>query len=471
MVALLSPVQNLRRDALLHFEKPLSRAREGVRVGCAVENRRKSLHRIEIPLSIYESRIGLGSFSNDPTGYDGGDYNLYRYVANNPLTHTDPTGLYGQGLTQMASSVSSLHVGSNGSIYTNSLQASLASSSSPVSSSMGSVNYAMPSYGALGSALDSSDWQAAKLASMPSRAALMTPQSGISRSGSYASGFDSSQVISYAATNSAINTGLYSRGGDTDRSFSGSLAQQILPSTREFKAVDDKRLLESYRVSQMRIQEAEHDQAVMMGAAGILLQPIGLAQDVVHVIKDPSNPLSWLSLANPIPTGSLTKGLSRGALDVRLTPTNVSPRLTADTFSANGTTLFSRTSGAGFDPVKLDRIAEAYRRTGGSIDIGSAEGVRRLDFFGAEASTLGDHITLRENPSRSAVFEELIHATQNRKGRFDGSPLSSLVNEIEAKEKLIRNRRAYGIPNAETKQTIEALRDYRSQLHTLQIGN
>jgi RHS repeat-associated protein len=39
-----------------------------------------------------------GSFlTRDPTGYAAGDANLYRYVANNPLAFTDPTGLSGSG--------------------------------------------------------------------------------------------------------------------------------------------------------------------------------------------------------------------------------------------------------------------------------------------------------------------------------------------------------------------------------------
>ena len=31
-------------------------------------------------------------FSMDPIGFDAGDYNLYRYVFNNPTNATDPTG-------------------------------------------------------------------------------------------------------------------------------------------------------------------------------------------------------------------------------------------------------------------------------------------------------------------------------------------------------------------------------------------
>jgi RHS repeat-associated protein len=35
--------------------------------------------------------------SEDPSGFAGGDANLYRYAKNNPLTHTDPTGLFDEG--------------------------------------------------------------------------------------------------------------------------------------------------------------------------------------------------------------------------------------------------------------------------------------------------------------------------------------------------------------------------------------
>jgi len=138
--------------------------------------------------------------------------------------------------------------------------------------------------------------------------------------------------------------------------------------------------------------------------------------------------------------------------------------------AANATPMFSRTTGGSMDSAELGRIKAAFERAGHAMDVGSDEGVRRLDFFNVEASTLGDLITLRPNPSRSAVFEELIHSAQNRLGRNDGSMLSRVLNEIEAQEKLIRFRRQYGIPRAETQQTMQALRDYRLQLQMLQ-GN
>jgi RHS repeat-associated protein len=49
--------------------------------------------------SFYEYRArayhpGLGRFtSEDPMGYAAGDYNLFRYCGNDPVDHTDPTGL------------------------------------------------------------------------------------------------------------------------------------------------------------------------------------------------------------------------------------------------------------------------------------------------------------------------------------------------------------------------------------------
>ncbi len=40
----------------------------------------------------------IGRFmSEDPKGYDAGDYNLYRYVGNDPLDETDPMGLVASG--------------------------------------------------------------------------------------------------------------------------------------------------------------------------------------------------------------------------------------------------------------------------------------------------------------------------------------------------------------------------------------
>ncbi len=43
----------------------------------------------------YDASIGR-FISADPTGYNGLDENLYRYVVNDPVNVVDPTGLYGE---------------------------------------------------------------------------------------------------------------------------------------------------------------------------------------------------------------------------------------------------------------------------------------------------------------------------------------------------------------------------------------
>lgn len=41
----------------------------------------------------YDPKVGR-FISKDPIGFNGGDVNLYRYVSNNPVNATDPSGLY-----------------------------------------------------------------------------------------------------------------------------------------------------------------------------------------------------------------------------------------------------------------------------------------------------------------------------------------------------------------------------------------
>jgi RHS repeat-associated protein len=128
--------------------------------------------------------------------------------------------------------------------------------------------------------------------------------------------------------------------------------------------------------------------------------------------------------------------------------------------AAPKTPLFSHAAGEAMDPAALARIKAAFGRNGGIIDQ-SAEAQAYLRSRGAEGVTFGkDTILLPAQPTRSAVFEELIHTAQNRTGRFTGDNV--LQMEIEAAEKLIRFRRGYGIPNSETRATIERLRGMRA---------
>ena len=73
-------------------------------------------------------------------------------------------------------------------------------------------------------------------------------------------------------------------------------------------------------------------------------------------------------------------------------------------------------------------------------------------------------ILLKQNPGRASVFEEMIHATQYRTGRNDGSYEARLKCEIEAQEKLTKNAKAYKLTEAEVNQTKEALKAYKEEL-------
>jgi len=72
----------------------------------------------------------------------------------------------------------------------------------------------------------------------------------------------------------------------------------------------------------------------------------------------------------------------------------------------------------------------------------------------AEAVTLNENtILIKENiiPSASAMFEELIHTAQYKSGRATGNNWVDM--EIEAKRKLIKYQKQYGISDVENDLT------------------
>ena len=129
----------------------------------------------------------------------------------------------------------------------------------------------------------------------------------------------------------------------------------------------------------------------------------------------------------------------------------------AESLAAKGQ--LSTIAGEGMDPALFARMKAAFERQGGRIlQGGDVEGYLRA--IGAEGSTANaKFIQLRVNPSTSAVYEEFIHTAQMRAGRTGTEWIRQ--NEIDAAEKLIRFRHQYGIPNAETRRTIERLRQLR----------
>jgi hypothetical protein len=111
----------------------------------------------------------------------------------------------------------------------------------------------------------------------------------------------------------------------------------------------------------------------------------------------------------------------------------------------------------------------AFERNGGKI-LQGPEVDAYLKWRGVEAVTdNAGQILHSSNPSRSAVFEEFIHTSQHRRGVVNdlitrhGNMEAERLLEVQAAERLISNRRAWGIPNNETRQTIERLRALREQ--------
>jgi RHS repeat-associated protein len=86
------------------FGKPTMYAPDGtVRGGSAISNRflftgrewRSAFGFYEYRARAYNPTLGR-FMSEDPKGFQAGDYNLYRYVGNDPLDRSDPTGLDGE---------------------------------------------------------------------------------------------------------------------------------------------------------------------------------------------------------------------------------------------------------------------------------------------------------------------------------------------------------------------------------------
>jgi len=114
--------------------------------------------------------------------------------------------------------------------------------------------------------------------------------------------------------------------------------------------------------------------------------------------------------------------------------------------------------------AKLRRIKEAFEKSGGEM-LSSPELDEYLDMREADALTLNEKLVIFRHarpPTASEVFEELIHTAQFRSGRVSTGNAAML--EIEAKEKLIKNQVAYGIPEHENEQTKAQLEKLRHMM-------
>ena len=95
-----------------------------------------------------------------------------------------------------------------------------------------------------------------------------------------------------------------------------------------------------------------------------------------------------------------------------------------------------------------------------------------LERTGREATILssGD-IMMHSKVSASGLFEELIHWGQIKKYGTNISKVQNCLCEIEAKEKLLQNAKAYGITDYEIRIIKESLLFYKKQLEILKGGS
>lgn len=107
------------------------------------------------------------------------------------------------------------------------------------------------------------------------------------------------------------------------------------------------------------------------------------------------------------------------------------------------------------------RICKALKRQGVTVWMGEIAD-QICNSQGAEAFALNENtVVFRKNPSRSVVFEELIHLWQFATNRCDGTKISRIRCEIEAKEKVLRCAKSYELTKLDIEITKKALQlDY-----------
>ena len=114
------------------------------------------------------------------------------------------------------------------------------------------------------------------------------------------------------------------------------------------------------------------------------------------------------------------------------------------------------------NPEKLQRVIKGLRKSG--IDVQTGEDIDAfLNYRGTEALTVqtdtGILILYHSKLSASGMFEEIIHSAQVRKyGEKKAREMYHQL-EVEAKEKLLKNAKAYGITEYE-KEVIQQMLDY-----------
>lgn len=121
---------------------------------------------------------------------------------------------------------------------------------------------------------------------------------------------------------------------------------------------------------------------------------------------------------------------------------------------------------------RFNQLIIPAKKMGAIILRGSEEVERHLDKMNASASIAGDVLFFRKNVTITDVLEETYHFWQNLNGMNDdvAEPLRTILNEIDAKEYLLRIASDYSIPRRETESTRKHLERYKKQLDEIRKG-
>lgn len=143
----------------------------------------------------------------------------------------------------------------------------------------------------------------------------------------------------------------------------------------------------------------------------------------------------------------------------------------------NNTEMYSKTDDVrkGFKFIsdeRFDALTVEARKKGAVIIRGVPEVERHLETRGASAATVGDVLMFKKDVCVSEVIEEMHHLNQNQTGLNDdkGEPLRTILNEIDAKEYVIRVAQKYQVPRNELEHIQKQLDGYRQQLKNFKKG-
>lgn len=143
----------------------------------------------------------------------------------------------------------------------------------------------------------------------------------------------------------------------------------------------------------------------------------------------------------------------------------------AKSSTISGKEMFSEISEArkGFKFIsdeRFNQLTVAAKKKGAVVIRGTDEIEKHLDDMQASASTIGDALLFRKDVCISEVLEETFHLEQNLGKVNDdkGEPLRTILNEIEAKEYIIRVADQYKVPRNELDHIKKQLESYKRQL-------